>query len=258
MKINRCFLFLALNAILFINGCSSVYMSVKGKVLTSLEMSTILTELRIQEDVVNSLYSTGSIIVKDWKSEKEANSLIVGERDPFRLKIEITHSWGRPLLHILMNEDIIEILSFDEGKLYRGHNKSEILSHFLSGIDPQLIWTVARGYPLAWEHHKAISSGRNRMTLLDNEGKGIEMIYLDPYTLQPDFISFPTSKTNVKFLSLAEEEGIYYAREVVAETDRETLILKNSKIFFNKSIPDEIFSIKRPPMFEIVDLDHQK
>ena len=257
MKINRFYLFFALTVILFTNGCSTTYTSVKGKIFSPQEVSSIIEELRIQEDKVNSFYSTGSVTVKDWKSELDAISLIVGEKEPFRLKIEITHSWGRPVLHILIDKEIIEILSFEEEKFYRGRNKPGVLSEFLSDIDPQLIWTVSRGYPPILEHQRVISPGRNRISLLDKLEKGVETIYFDPETLRPSLVSFPSFNMEVKFLGLTEDKGIHYAQMVVVDshTSKKTLVLKNSRIVFNKSIPDEIFSIKCPPMFKIVDLN---
>lgn len=257
MIIKRFLLIFALNAILLINGCSSIYLSVRGKVLSPHEVSLMLSGLQTQEEMVNSFYSTGTVVLKDWQWESEANSLIVGIKDPMRLKIEITHSWGRPVLHILIDKDKIEILSFEERKLYRGPNKPGRLSRFLQDIDTRHMWTVARGYPSVLEHQQAVTPGRNRITLLDNEEKSVETIYLDPEGRHPHLVSFPLSNLDIKFSGLSENEGIYYAREVTVGSvvKGKMLILKNKKMVFNKTIPDEIFLIKCPAMFEVVELD---
>ena len=54
------------------------------------EATAITSNLRNQEGMVSTFYTSGTVMVKDWKWESEANTLIAGMRDPFRVKIEIT------------------------------------------------------------------------------------------------------------------------------------------------------------------------
>ncbi|MCP4668686.1 MAG: hypothetical protein GY849_20270, partial [Deltaproteobacteria bacterium] len=65
--------------------------------LSPQEIEHRVSEFMDQQDRVTAFFSSGRLKVKTKDSESEANTLIMGTRDPFRIKIEITHRWGRQL-----------------------------------------------------------------------------------------------------------------------------------------------------------------
>jgi hypothetical protein len=197
-------------------------------------------------------------LVKDWNWESESNILAVGTKNPFKIKIEITHPWGQPILHILMNKTRLEILSFPDKKLYLGTFTPEALSKFFPGdFNAHLIWAALRGYPNLTAHHRIVSLKANQISLFNRKEKEVEIIDLYPETLLPKRVSFPRRHVDLGFSKFQEDNGIYYAREVrVKSTKRKrNLVLKNKKMVFNKTIPEQIFIIEKPPAFGIFPLD---
>jgi hypothetical protein len=212
-----------------------------------------------QEKKVSSFYTHGSISVKDWKWESEADILIAGIKDPLRIKIEITHPWGRPILHILIDNKDLKVISFNEKRLYLGDFTPEALSRFFPGrlFGPDLIWAVLRGYPYLIKHHSIASPGANQISLLNQKER--EVIDLYPENLLPRLVSFPAQQIDLTFSEFQDNDGIYYAREVKVNSIKgsKDLILKSGKKVFNKTIPKQIFILKRPPMFETVYLEEK-
>ena len=85
---------------MLLTGCAAVRTLMKGPPLTADRIDAILAGIDDQQAQVSSFYTLGKVLLKDGILEAEADALIVGTREPFRLKIELTHSWGKPLLHI--------------------------------------------------------------------------------------------------------------------------------------------------------------
>jgi hypothetical protein len=98
-----CLLFLALSS------CATLY-----KPLADRDVEIILASIQAQERKVFSFYTTGSLLLQDRDLESESNVLIVGNRNPLKIKIEVTHPWGRPIVHILIEEKNLQVLSFTE------------------------------------------------------------------------------------------------------------------------------------------------
>ncbi|MEE9613036.1 MAG: hypothetical protein V3W19_17405, partial [Desulfatiglandales bacterium] len=198
-----------------------------------------------------------SLLVKDWKWESESKVLIVATENPFKTKIEINHPWGRPIVHILIDEAKLEVLSFPEKKLYLGNFSPEALSKFLpGGFDSDLIWTALRGYPHLLRYHKAVSLKANQITLFNEKEKEVEIIDFYPESRLPVLVSFPEHHINLAFSDFQENEGIFYAMEVRVDNIKgeKDLVLKNKKMVFNKTIPEQIFVLEKPPGFQTLYL----
>ncbi|MFC1868868.1 hypothetical protein ACFL0H_12150 [Thermodesulfobacteriota bacterium] len=246
-------------SVLLFTGCATIYRPTPKEPLSLDEVKTVISRIQEQEDKVASFYSSGTILVKDWKWESEADILIAGIRRPLRIKIEITHPWGRPILHFLIDNRRLQVLSFNEKKLYLGDFTPETLSRFFPGIffDYNMIWAVLRGYPTLKSHIRIISPGANRISLLNQKGEDIEVIELYPENLLPKRVSFPGNYVDMAFSGYKENNGIYYAAEVTVKNIKggRALLLNNRKKAFNGTIPDQIFILKKPPGFETVYLD---
>lgn len=262
-KISSNFLLFCYSSVLylfcFISGCASLYgPGLTSPPYTNDEINRIIDAISEQEERVKSFYSVGSLRARDQRWEIEANTLIAGIREPLRIKIELTHTWGKPLIHILIANNRLEIFSYQENRLYYGKYTAEALSRFLPmRLNPKLIWTVLKGYPQILGHDSVISPKRGRISLLDINGKELETINLHPENGLPESVFFPTMEISMEFDEYYGYEGSYAAREVRVTSDnaRSGIILKNSRIFFNGKIPEKIFSISKPSTYETVDLD---
>ena len=239
-------------------NCASIYKPTSQETFSAPTIKTIISGIQDQDKKVSSFYSLGRIWIKDWGWEAESDILIVGTKSPFKIKIEITHSWGRPIMHILIDTTSLKVLSFTENRLYLGTISPETLSRFFPGdFNADLIWTVLRGYPHLIRHHGVASLRPNQISLLDGEEKEVEVVDFYPENRLPQRASFPERHLTIAFSRFQEDSGIYYAREVkvTSKKGRRRLLLENRNMVFNKPIPEQIFSLEKPPMFETVNLD---
>lgn len=251
-------LFLIPLILILFSGCAVFHPPAVRNALSLHELTTILSMIQDQEDRVFSFYSSGTLLVQQWSWESEADILIAGIKKPLKLKIEITHPWGQPLLHILIDKDRLEILSYQENRLYQGTFSPEILSRFFPvGLDPELIWAVLRGYPHLIKHHRMTSPDAHSISLLNENDRDIEVIGFHPESFLPKTVLFPDQYIDLIYLGFQESEGIYYAKEVRVRSTKNNrkLILKKRAMVFNSIIPKQIFTMRKPTMFETVDLD---
>lgn len=247
LSLLTCFLFL------FLSSCATLY-----KPLPDRDVEVILARLQDQERKVFSFYTTGSLSLKDRNWESESHVLIVGNRNPFKIKIEVTHPWGRPIVHILIDEKNLQMLSFAEKRLYLGVFTPQTLSKFLPlELDAHLVWAVLRGYPHLLPYHGTTSMKANQIRLLGQKGRVQEIIDLYPATKLPKTVFFPAKNIGLGFSDFQQIDGIYYARQVkVKETGgKSNLMLRNRKMVFNKTIPKEVFQLVKPPSFRTYDLE---
>ncbi|MEW6669713.1 MAG: hypothetical protein AB1512_31270 [Thermodesulfobacteriota bacterium] len=243
---------------LSLTGCALIRELSFSPPLTDQQLSAVILQLKDQEAKVSSFFSQGTLLVKDWTWEAETQVLIVGLRNPFRVKVEITHGWGQPILHMLVDRNRLEVLSFQEYKLYVGAFTPKALSRFLPGeLDTDLIWAALRGYPGISPLTKTLSPGRNRISFVDEKGEEIETMDLQPEDLQPVRVTYPKQHLHMEFADMKEIDGILFAGTVSVDSGmggRKLSLLKD-RMVFNKPIPPEIFTIEKPPNFTVVSLD---
>ncbi len=241
--------------LLVLCACATLY-----KPLAEQDVEVILSIMRDQERKVSSFYTSGRLSMKDGNVESEAHVLIVARRNPFRMKMEVTHPWGRPIVHILIDGTKLQVLSFPDEKLYVGNFTPEALSKFLPGdLDLDLIWAVLRGYPYLLSHHRTLSLKANQIRLLDEKGKVVEVIDLDPESQRPRVVFLPEQDMSLLFSDFQEDNGVYYARKVkVGDLEgKRNLVLRTQKRVINKSVPEQVFQIEKPQAFEILYLKEQ-
>lgn len=244
--------------LILLPDCAIISRQPPRKPLTYQDITAIITGIREQGKKVFSFYTIGTLLIKNWYSESEANVLIVGTQNPFRIKVEVTHPWGQPILHILIHKGELQVLSFSENRLYHGNFTPQALSRFIpGGLNADLIWAALRGYPGPLRHYKVTSLKANQIILFDDKGNEIEIIDVFPESLLPKKVSYPGNSIKMAFSGFQENNGIYYPREVRVDNikGRSDLILNNTKMFFNKTIPTQIFILNKPPGFEAVYLD---
>ena len=264
MKENFCFrnwrmlFFLVLLGFVILSGCAPVLFK---KPLSDQELGKTLSLLKAQEEAADTFFTTGQMVVKDWYWDQDANTLVAGTRDPLRLRIEITHAWGQPILHLLVVGKTFKALSYGERKLYMGNLTPGALSKFFpADLDAQLIWDVLRGFPKLQPDGRVESTKADQVSVLNRHGDEVEILELDPESGLPRELSFPERKLGIGYTDFQREGGILYAKEVRVRQLEGTrkVTLKNGRMIFNKPIPDEIFRMEIPPGFETEYINKSK
>jgi hypothetical protein len=243
---------LALIGLVTLSGCAPAFFK---KPLSDQELGRVVSLLKAQEEAANAFFTTGQMVVKDWYWDQEANTLMAGTRAPLRLRIEITHAWGQPILHLLVVGRAFKALSYGERRLYVGDLTPGALSKFFpADLDADLIWEVLRGFPKLRLDGRMESRKADQVILLGRNGEEMEILELDPESGLPRRVSFPEQKVAVAYADFQQEGGILYAKEVRVTQlgGARNLTLKNGNMVFNKPIPDEIFRMEIPPGFETV------
>lgn len=219
----------------------------------------IIDRVSRDNDQVATFISSGQATFKNWAWGAEAKTLLIGQREPLRLKIELTHSWGVPILHILIRDGNMEILSFSENRLYRGTYSPGTLSKFIDVyLEIDYLWSILRGYPALESYDRLIPSSPDRLILADQEGKELETLGIDLKTLEISSTSFPGSGIRISFSGYVTEKGIPYAKKIRVDTRGlgKHLILSHEGMVFNREMPAAVFTMRTPPGFEIIDLDN--
>jgi len=252
LRSRRMLFLLATVLLLTLSGCAPVLFK---KPLSDQELGKALSLLKAQEEAADTFFTTGQMVVKDWYWDQEANTLVAGTRSPLRLRIEITHAWGQPILHLLVVGSTFKALSYGERKLYRGDLTPGALSKFFpADLDADLIWEVARGFPKTRPGARMESRKADQVSFLDRRGDEMEILELDPESALPREVLFPERKVGIGYADFQQEGGILYAKEVRVKQlgGSRNVTLKHGKMVFNQPLPDEIFRMDIPPGFETV------
>ena len=226
--------------------------------LNTQTVDSVIAAIGEQEDKVFSFYAHGRLLAGDWYGQSEADILTAGTKRPLKLKIEITQTWGQPILHILIDQKRLEVLSFKDKTLFLSPFTSEALSAFLPGdIDPEFIWGILRGYPNLVTHKEVRSLGKDQISLFYKSEEAVEVIDLYPESHLPKSVLFPEKQITLAFADFHDDAGIRYCSEVAVSQkgEKRKFILKDMTFVFNKPIPEEIFSQNKPPSFETRSLD---
>lgn len=234
-------------------SCATIY-----KPLADKDVEVILSRMEAEDSKVSAFYTSGDLSLQDRDWESESHVLIIGRRDPFKIKMEVTHPWGRPIVHILIDQMNLQVLSFPDKTLYLGTFTPEALSKFLPGeLDAHVVWAVLRGYPHLLGHHRTVSVKAHQIRLLDEGGNALEIIELYSENRLPRKVFFPEKNMGLEFSDFQELDGITYARKVKVEDmeGKSNLVLRKRKMVFNEAIPKEVFRIEKPPSFGTYDLD---
>jgi hypothetical protein len=222
-------------------------------------VAVLVGDLQTQNAKVQTFFSSGRLWVKDrYGEEGEANIFSAGIKGAGRIKLEITHPWGQPILHFLVDGSDFRLLSFSERKLYVGAFTEEALSTFFpEPMDRTLIWDLLRAYPVLEPPYCARSDRANRISLVSEEGVEREIILFDRESRQPKELILPRRNIKLVFSNFQESEGVRYAGEtsLVHVLGGKRLTHEIEKMVFNRAIPDQVFTLQAPPGFEIVPLN---
>ena len=243
--------------LLLLSCCARVAVTPPSPPLDHPAIAGIISAFKEQGVAVRTLFSSGTLTIDIKGSESDATILIVAIRDPSKIKIEITHTWGRPLLHILISGSRIDILSFTDKRLYSGQLGTYDLSRLIPvPLSPELLWTLARAYPVLLKYNRVLSLKGNQITLLDQRKDKIQVIDLYPTSDLPHRASFCQQNAEVTFSDFQNNGGIRYAKEIGLNSpeDNARLSFEIGQMVFNKPVPEAIFRLETPLDFELVPL----
>ena len=249
---------MALSLLILIPNCATVQKAPIQEPLSDQTTNGIIASIQEQDDKVFSFYAHGRLSAGAWYGQSEANVLAVGIKNPFKMKIEITQAWGQPILHILLDQKRLQVLSFKDKTLYLAPFTPEAFSRFFpADVDPEFVWGTLRGYPNLVKHDRVKSLRKDQITLFQRVDEEVEVIDLHPESHLPRSVQFPRKQMTLSFSDFQESGGIYYARQVGVSRkgEKRRLALQYTTVVFNKPIPEQIFIQNKPPAFETRYLD---
>ncbi len=258
-KWNNLILYLIIFIVTLPIGCSPLRQPPKKtKPFLQEDASQLVFSLREQNKEIDSFQGIGKIIFEGEEGELESNLFIVGKR-PFKTRIEITHIWGKPLFHIVINGRDISVLSLMEKKFFRGHGGSlNIDQLFLLDLDPQSIWDILAGRaPVLDEAERAVRFEPNEVVLLNSNSEAIEIIRFSSNPVLPKSVYFPMKEITITLSKFRKMTFGYSPLQIeIIQEKRNRLVKIEYKNFeVNRPVPDEIFALKPLPGFKIIELD---
>lgn len=217
------------------------------------EVAAILAGFEDQERRVNTCFGDGRLSIETADGDEDVHVLVAAQKDPFRAKLEITHPWGSPVLHLYADDMVVEAVAFPLKRVYRGRPEDVLLPKWLPlPLAPGLIWTLARGFPMLARHARAESSRGDEIRLLDEDGRPIQIIAFHRKGPFPMEISLPETGAAIFFSALENRGGIQDARKVrlFHSGTGAALELALKERVFNQPVPPEVFEVQAPPHFE--------
>jgi hypothetical protein len=255
-KIRPILSLLLLMSLLFSSGCAWFAARPPSPPLDRHEIADIVSAFEKQEKAVQFLFWTGTLAFEVQGAQSEAEVLIAARRDPASIRIEITHGWGQPLLHIQINGSRLDVISFSEKRHYQGRlGMPWILKQVPFPLNPNLIWSLARAYPVLPPYRHAQSMKEKQLTLMDEQDAAIQMIDLYPDG-HPHRVRICRQGAVLSFYDYQDQGGILYAKEIqLADRENNTVLtLDIRQMTFNRPVPEALFRQDAPPGFEVVQL----
>lgn len=221
------------------------------------EATSLIAHLSEEGRGITSFQGVGKITFKNGEEESASNLLAVGGR-PLKVRLEMTHSWGKPLFHIVVDPENVSVLSLVEKKFYRGRSGfSWAESFFLLGLDPDSVWKILSGRVPILTHRNAVSLHSNEITLYDGGGEVVEVISFLPEPRVPRSVSFPKKGITVTLSEFKRgDQGLSPLKiRAARKDDGQLLEIHYKSLTLNRPIPEEVFHLNPPPSFEVIELD---
>ncbi len=221
-------------------------------------VSDLLSNIKKQDNAGFTYYAAGKLKVRGHGSDYEANALIIGVKDPLTIKLEITHFWGRPLFHVVVDRTQIRIISFPDKRFYVLSIGQLAQTNLLPvHLDPHRLWDFGRGFPTLGRYENEISDKPYQITLTEKENDTVQVLDFHPGLGLPFRVKYPHEGIWQSFSDYRIEKDITYARETRIHdriTDAEAEF-NMDRIVFNKVIDNSVFELVPPSEFEIITGD---
>ena len=265
-------------AFLAFQCCSPLTVKPPAPALDEGSVTSLVSAFRAQQEKARTLFFSGTLTLREQDAENSVQILMIADATPRvgtkswantqgradtqvcpygRMKIEITHPWGKPLIHILIEGQRLDILDFTEKRFYRGRLKSKRLSERIPvPLNRCLLWSLARAFPALLQHQDATSFAGNQITLLDPEGHKVQILELYSSEPLPHRVFFCKENAVMVFSDFEDEDGILYARKVDfhGPDHKIGLAIEIDQMKFNTSLPKAVFKMEAPRDFKTVHL----
>ena len=259
---------LTVTAFVVFQCCSPITLNPPSPALEGTKIASLVSEFEAQAWAAKTLFYSGTLTLSHPDAETAVQILMIADAGhragtgacPYgRIKIEITHPWGKPLLHILIRGRKLDILDFTEKRIYRGTLDSrQVLERIPIPLDPCVLWSLARAFPALVEHRQARSFAANQITLLDRNGDKIQVLELYSGEPLPQKVWFFEPHATLLFSNFENDDGILYARQVNfhGPAYQAGLEIAIDQMTFNKSLPEAVFKMAAPHDFTIIPLEN--
>ena len=259
-------------AFLAFQSCSPLTVRPPAPALDEESVTSLVSAFSAESEKAKTLFFSGTLTLKDQDAENSVQILMIADATPQasaddragtgacpyrRMKIEITHPWGKTLIHILIEGQRLDILDFTEKRFYRGRLKSNRLSERIPvPLNPCLLWSLARAFPALLKHQEAASFAGNQITLLDPEGEKVQVFELYSSEPLPHRVSFCKENAVMLFSDFEDDDGILYARKIDFHGPDHAvgLAIEIDQMRFNSPLPNAVFRMEVPPDFKTVHL----
>ncbi len=222
---------------------------------TQTETAQLISNLRAEGRRISSFHGVGRLRYRDREEESELNLLAAGGR-PFKVRLEVSHPWGRPLFFIVLDGDNTSVLSLVDHKFFKGQsNRLPMDLFFLLRLDLDSIWQILSGNVPVLPHSKAASLKPYEVTLYNGEGEVTQIISFFPRSLLPRSVSFPYEGITIMLSDFKQDDfGPRPLKIEIARKDtNQSVQIRYKDLTRNKPIPEEVFSLDPPPGFEVIE-----
>lgn len=251
----RAFVLILVVATGFLFACSMA--RPPSRPLDGVRMGEILNLTRDQTAAVKTLYYSGNLVIEDGDSRVDAHILLVAEQEPLRLKIEVTHVWGRPIAHARIQGHWVEIVSFSDKRVYQGDmREARLHASFPIPLQYPVLWSLARAYPVLENFHQATSESETQITLRDQTGMPLQVMEVAKGTGLPGRVWYAGPDAGISFGDFQERTGLFYAQSLLLKIGRNGpgLTVRIREMVLNPSLPGPVFELEGPAGFQMVPL----
>ena len=261
------------SAFLAFQCCSPLIVNPPAPALDEDRIAGLMSAFSVQERAAKTLFFSGTLTLKYQNTDNALQILMIADATSGtdtddrtdagaclykRMKIEITHPWGKPLAHIFIQGQQLQILDFTEKRFYRGSLKNKRLSQRIPvPLNCSILWSLARAFPALLKHQRTTSAAENRFALMDHMGNRVQHFEIYSSEPLPREVCFCKQNMTIFFSNFDDDDGILYARQVrFHDPDHKIdLEIDIDQMTFNKPLPNAVFSMEAPRDFTIVHLE---
>jgi outer membrane biogenesis lipoprotein LolB len=257
MPRSQCF-YIAIIALALAVSCAPLQTLPPAKPISQDQAHRLIAQLRAQADEVFSFVGAGKLLLRERRGETDMNLIAVGQR-PSRIRLELTHTWGKPLIFLVADKQNTSVLSFVEHTFYSGPSKQLNRRQFFPfEIDLEIVWVILSGRIPVLPHCNVASLRQNEITLFDGQGDTVERLTFSRDRSIPTSIHLPKQGLTVTLSQFkAGTMGPYPSKVSISQGDERHAEIRYTSLEFNRSIPEELFALNPTPDVQIIQEDYQ-